>query len=85
MEISRETEDALERWESGDPKSDGEEPMEEPLTLEESAWYQVHGLNPKRQSFEFDRTSDDFPGVDKFAANLKNLKDGRIVDAKGLL
>ena len=48
MMISRETEDAMEKWTSNDPKSDGEEADEQPLTLEESTWNTVHGENPFR-------------------------------------
>jgi hypothetical protein len=85
MMISRETEDAMEKWTSNDPKSDGEEAEEAPMTLEESAWNTIHGENPFRQSFEFDRTTDDFPGTDKITSKLRSLKEGRIVDTKGLL
>jgi hypothetical protein len=85
MMISRETEDAMEKWTSNDPKSDGEEADEQPLTLEESTWNTVHGENPFRQSFEFDRTTDDFPGTDKITNKLRSIKNGRVVDTKGLL
>lgn len=84
--MPRDHEENMDRWLSGEPqKSDDEGEESEDITLEESSWNDVHGPNPFRQSFEFDRTTEDFPGTDTVTPQLRAIRDGRIVDGKGLL